>query len=89
MLLLPFAYWSTLAARASGGSVPWRVVQAVVIATALLVPSRILPVASPRWWEWVVAVAALGVTELAAVAIFRWTHIRQDRPRDELELART
>ena len=89
MLLLPFAYWSTLAARASGASVRWRVVQAVVIATALLVPSRILPVASPRWWEWVVAVAALGVTELAAVAIFRWTHIRQDRPRDELELART
>jgi len=89
ILLLPFAYWSTLAARAPNGAVRWRVVQAVVIAAALLGPSRILPLAPPRWWEWVVALAVVGVTELAAVAIFRWTHVPQDRAREGQELART
>jgi hypothetical protein len=89
ILLFPFAYWSTLAARASSGAVRWRVVQAMVIAAALLGPSQILPLAPPRWWEWVVALAVVGVTELAAVAIFRWTHVPQDRARDGQELVRT
>jgi hypothetical protein len=89
ILLFPFAYWSTLAARASSGAVRWRVVQAMVIAAALLGPSQILPLAPPRWWEWVVALTVVGVTELAAVAIFRWTHVPQDRARDGQELVRT
>ena len=89
ILLLPFAYWSTLAARAPRAAVRWHVVQAIVIATALLGPSRMLPLATPRWWEWVVALAVVGVTELAAVAIFRWTHIPLDRAREGQELART
>ena len=89
ILLLPFAYWSTLAARAPSAAVRWRVVQAIVIGAALLGPSRILSLAPPRWWEWVVALAVVGATELAAVAIFRWTHVPQDRAREGQELART
>jgi hypothetical protein len=87
ILMLPFAYWSALAARASTATFGWRVIQAVVIGAALLVPSWVLPLASPRWWEWAVALATIAAVETTVAWVTGRRDLRQNQPYDELQPA--